>query len=143
MTKKRCYIFDIDGTIANGNGRDFYNATDEEVAADLPIKPVITILNSLYETGYDILFVSGREDKYKKTTIEWIEDNTRVKFPIVYMRKTKDFRKDSVIKKEILEKDILPYYDIIASVDDRLKVCQMWYDMKIFCICVNQGLINY
>ncbi len=29
------YIFDLDGTLANANGRDFYNATYIEIVTDL------------------------------------------------------------------------------------------------------------
>ena len=75
MNKKQCFIWDLDGTIANGNGRDFYNPKEEEILADLPIYPSIQVLNSLYKSRVQIIFLSGREDKYYEVTKRWIQKN--------------------------------------------------------------------
>ena len=42
------------------------------------------------------------------------------------MRKTGDNRKDSIIKREIFENDIRPYYNIDYVLDDRNQVVEMW-----------------
>lgn len=61
----------------------------------------------------------------------------------LYMRKTGDSRKDSIIKLEIFNKHIKPNYKILGVFDDRMQVCRMWYEQGIFCFNVNQGLIEF
>ncbi len=146
--KKLCYVFDLDGTLAANNGRDFYNPKQEDILTDSPIIPVINILNALYQTpasDIDIIFLSSREAKFFSVTKQWIWENTSVNADdiVLWMRKTGDQRKDSIIKKELVESKILPEYDIIGVFDDRLQVCRMWYDMNIFCFNVNQHLIEF
>jgi phosphoglycolate phosphatase-like HAD superfamily hydrolase len=137
------YVFDLDGTLADGNGRDFYNPSNEEILKDLPIKPIVQIAQSLLHNGFNLVFLSGREDKYQDVTSKWISTHLGVKEPVLFMRKTKDQRKDAIIKLEIFNEHIKPNYNVLAVVDDRMQVCKMWYEQKIFCINVNQGLIEY
>lgn len=140
--KKKAFIFDVDGTISNGNGRDFYNPKPEEILADLPIYPTLEVLKYLWHP-YQIIFLSGREAKFYEPTKTWIKQHTPVKDPQLYMRKTGDQRKDCIIKWEIVEKDILPNYDIIAVFDDRKQVIDMWLEKGIFVFDVGQGCGNF
>jgi len=140
--KEDCYIFDLDGTLANGNGRDFYNPKDVEIVQDLQIKPVVNIVKSL-KSSYKIIFLSGRENKFYEPTKEWIEYNLEIINPELFMRTTGDQRKDSVIKLELFKDKIELNYNVLGVFDDRMQVCRMWYDQGIFCFNVNQGLIEF
>lgn len=74
-------LFDIDGTLANLNGReDFlkqeipdwknFNAKMEE---DLPNLPVVALYRALYESGkFEIILVSGRQERFRKVTETWL-----------------------------------------------------------------------
>lgn len=137
------YIFDLDGTLANANGRDFYNATYIEIVTDLQIKPVVNVAKSLSKAGYNLIFLSGREDKHYDATRDWIRENLEIEDFDLFMRKTGDFRKDSVIKLELFDNKIRPNYNILGVFDDRLQVCKMWYEQGIFCFNVNQGLKEF
>ncbi len=141
--KQNCFIFDLDGTLANGNGRDFYSPKHKEILNDLIIDPVDTVLQALLSIGHKVIFLSGREDKYYKPTEQWIQHSLMIAEPELYMRKTSDSRKDAVVKLEIYNRDILPKYNVIAVFDDRLQVCHMWYNTNVFCFNVNQGLKNF
>ena len=142
MKKPSTFIFDLDGTLANGNGRDFYNPTNEEILKDSPIEPVCEVLRALDEC-HNIIFLSGREAKYYEPTREWIRKQLRFEEPVLFMRKTGDFRKDAIIKAEIYKEKIEPNYEVIACFDDRLPVVKMWYELGVFCFNVNQGLHPY
>jgi len=52
------YIFDIDGTVALMNGRSPYEY--DRVSEDLLNTHISNILISLYDTGYRIIFATGR-----------------------------------------------------------------------------------
>jgi hypothetical protein len=55
------------------------------------------------------------------------------------MRKKGDFRKDSVVKKEIYEKYIKDNFNILFCLDDRNQVVNMWREIGIKCLQVQDG----
>lgn len=86
--------------------------------------------------------VSGRAegdwpgDRRRRFALEdWL---CKYQLPIdkLFMRVGGDMRRDSIIKKEILVNDILPYYNPIMAVDDREEVCQVWEKYGIMVIRV-------
>lgn len=139
-----CFLFDLDGTLAQANGRSMFNPSEEDILGDSPIEPVIAVLQSL-EKQHQIIFLSGREDSLYQSTIQWIQQHIGVKEPVqLFMRKQGDFRRDSVIKKEILHEHILPNYRVLGAFDDRLQVVrECWNAEGIFCFNVNQLLEEF
>lgn len=140
---KNAFIFDLDGTLANANGRNFYNPKEEEIKQDLPIEPVVSIAKLLYEHTDAIIFLSGREDKFFEATKYWIGKNIGITDPILLMRKTKDQRKDAIIKAEIYNELIKPNYKILGVFDDRKQVVDMWISLGLFVFDVAQGKGNF
>jgi hypothetical protein len=60
------------------------------------------------------------------------------------MRKNNDFRRDSIVKKEIFNENIRNNFNVLAVWDDRIQVCvETWYELGIFCFCTNQGLKQF
>jgi hypothetical protein len=55
------------------------------------------------------------------------------------MRKEGDHREDSVIKKEIYLKDILPKNEVLFIVEDRLSVVKMWRSLGLVCLQCDWG----
>ena len=134
------FIFDLDGTLAEHVARGPFD--EHKVMTDAVIEPVARVLHSL-KRDYEIIFVSGRTDGCKEDTIKWIATKLGIHDPTIFMRKTGDHRKDSIIKKEIYESSIFPFYSVIGVFDDRLQVCRMLYENEIFCFNVNQGLREF
>lgn len=137
------FIFDIDGTLATHEGiRGPFE--EHKVHLDLPIDPVWKVLRAL-AYDYKIIFVSGRTDSCKEKTLAWLKYYADQDLGDIqlYMRKTGDQRKDSIIKKEIYDEHIFPYYNVIGVFDDRMQVCRMLYENNIFCFNVNQGLKEF
>jgi predicted kinase len=143
---KKCILVDIDGTCADHTGiRNAYDGS--KLHLDKPIEATRSILNMIHKPKWlrwllnspEIIYVSGREDKWKDATIKWLADNN---FPFhgkIYMRKTGDSRKDSKVKFEIYKKHIEINYVPICSIDDRLQVLEeCWNRTGIFTLNVNQ-----
>ncbi len=141
----KAVICDLDGTLALMNGRSPYDATNCD--KDLPNWPVIECIKALYLQGYEILFTSGREDKYREPTIRFIEQYCKVQQYIpgdaftlpstikyhLFMRSSGDQRKDSIIKTELYEQNMKGKFNVVFALDDRNQVVDNWREMGITC----------
>jgi predicted kinase len=148
-------ICDLDGTAALLNGRSPYDASTCE--DDLPNVPVIETLKLYYQAGYKIIFCSGREDKFGQQTKNFLDKHLLVEPKIdypetltkepelevikykLYMRKTDDFRKDSIIKEEMYEEHIKGKYNVLMVLDDRDQVVEFWRSKGLVCFQVAPG----
>lgn len=125
-------LVDLDGTVCLHNGRSPYDY--EKCDTDLPNSPVIQIVeNYLSYAKGGVIFMSGREDRCKEKSIQWIKKhiqimNTEVK---IFMRKTGDTRKDFIVKQELFDENIRGKYNIEFILDDRLQVCRMWHSLGL------------
>lgn len=158
---KNAYIFDIDGTIANCSHRLHYilPRTDKiesledldkyapdwesfykECVNDAIIQPVVELLRTLQDAGEEIIFVTGRSDAYMEETLEWVCDKVLLKnTAIMYMRKEGDHREDCVVKKEIYNEYIKPYFNILGVFEDRTQCVKMWRELGLTCYQVADG----
>lgn len=132
----RAIIVDIDGTIADLNGRDPYDASRCE--DDLPHRDVLHLVTLLSIGGYRIIYVSGRSDEYGEQTARWLAKNVGGDCEL-YMRAAGDFRADEIIKEEILRNEILPHYFVAYVLDDRDRVVRMWRRLGLRCLQVADG----
>jgi len=123
-------ICDMDGTLSlfgdkNPYERDFENDILNNVIYDI-------IKNK------NLLFVSGRKNKYRNKTLEFLQNNN-IKFISLFMRGDEDDRKDSIVKKEIYEKYILGKYNVQFVLDDRTQVVKLWRSLGLTCLQVADG----
>ena len=133
--KESIILCDIDGTIALHNGRSPF---DYDKASEDTFDPRMkTFLNSISQC-YKIIFFSGRSEDSRDVTHKWLEDNGFGEHQL-YMRKSKDFRSDDIVKKEMYFEYIQPKYNVACVFDDRDKVVKMWRDLGILCCQVYYG----
>lgn len=136
--KPLAVICDLDGTLALVGNRSPYDASNCDKVDEINVA-VLEVLVGLNRLQYEIILVSGRETKYRGDTEKFLVKYD-VPYDRLYMRETNDKRKDSIIKKEIYEKYIQPYYNIFLVLDDRDQVVEMWRkDLKIPTFQVNYG----
>lgn len=156
VVSKKCYIFDIDGTIADCSERlkfldgvsdskdldfiakcfdDFYANVD----LDKPIMPTIKILNVLSKTA-NIILVTGRTASCVDKTIEWLKKH-KVVYDMIISREDGDHRKDYVVKKELYEEIIQPMFEVLGVFEDRTSCVNMWRNLGLTCYQVSDG--NY
>ena len=138
---KQAILCDLDGTLALIDHRSPYDAsTAEEDTLNHPIGNIIEVYT--HQKLYDIaiIFVSGREDKYRPQTEKWLQKHNITNYEALYMRKSGDFRKDTVIKKEIYEQHIAGKYEVLFVLDDRDQVVRMWRkELGLTCLQVEYG----
>lgn len=150
---KNFIIFDIDGTLADisqrlhfiqGEKKDwegFYNAMDK----DQPIYEMVLLLRvllftTLTDTEYEVVFVTGRPEKYRVKTMKWLSNVAHIENlnERLFMRKDGDFRQDYVIKREIVE-ELRKQGSIRMAFEDRDQVVKMYRDLGIRCLQVAYG----
>ena len=142
-------LFDIDGTLADLNGREKFlkqenpdwknfNAKIEE---DVPNPPVVDLYRTLYESGkFEIILVSGRQERFRKVTETWLAWH-EIPFDTLLMRPDADQRPDSAVKQDILNALKAQGKEILFCVDDRQSVVDMWRANGITCLQCQKG--NY
>ncbi len=130
-------ICDLDGTLAIINHRNPFDASN--CIKDKLNEPIAEIVKNYHNQGTKILLVSGRTDIYKPQTIEWLEKHN-IPYEKLMMRRANDFRKDAIIKKEIVDTQIKDRYFVRFVLDDRDQVVDMWRnEIGFACLQVNYG----
>lgn len=136
-TKPTAYIFDIDGTLAlNNHGRSPYDYS--KVHLDSVNEDVYKVYMSLLQAGNKMFIVSGRDDDCFGITTKWFWANG-IPHDGIFMRKTGDKRKDSIVKREIFDENFREQYNILGVFDDRQQVVDMWRSLGLTCFQVAPG----
>lgn len=135
-------VLDIDGTLAditrrlNKAGKAPLKATKQafqswldklqpetELLKDKPIKCMQDLVTSLSKT-FTIVYLTGRSEKYKDVTIQWL---SKYNFPKgdLYMRPRNDFTATNIYKREQMYKIIKELKDtkVIVFDDDPEDIC--------------------
>lgn len=133
----KAIICDLDGTLSLLNGRDPYDASSCD--NDLLNIPVANTLKIAKNQGYKIILLSGREDIYREPTERFLQKYA-IGYDTLIMRNANDFRKDSIIKKEIFQREIQGKFFVEFLLDDRNQVVDMWRkELGLPCFQVNYG----
>lgn len=139
-TLEECIICDLDGTLALYKDKDPYNRDFENDNCSYPVERII---NTLQLANYQpsIFFLSGRSDKYRDQTMQFLNKNKLdTEIYHLIMRKEGDNRRDSIVKREMFMNNIYGKYDPLFVIDDRLQVIEeCWNRLGVFVINVNQG----
>lgn len=126
--KPKTVVCDIDGTIAHMNGRGPFEWT--RVGEDAIDEDILSIVSSLYDSGYSVVFLSGRDGSCQKETYHWIDFH--VHFPYkLFMRTAGDQRRDDIVKEEIFWNNVADEHDVKFVIDDRPQMCRKWRAMGI------------
>lgn len=124
-------IVDIDGTLAHHHGvRNIFEWS--KISLDAPDKLVVEVVKGLKARGIRIVITTGRDDICRDDTWKWLCVNLGFEPDDVFMRVTGDTRKDCIVKREILFRDIAPKYQVIGAIDDRPQVImECWRPLGI------------
>lgn len=138
-----CIICDLDGTLAIDQQRGWYEYA--KVIDDPVDTRLLRIIKNYLKQKVRIFFLTGREDigVSREMTRTWLEKHLP-EFEYVFdynliMREKGDRRGDQITKKELYEKYIKDYYNVLCVFDDRQKVVDMWREQGLLCCQVAKG----
>ena len=135
-------LCDIDGTVADNShrqhfleGKKDWDGFFSELINDLPIHPIIDKISQEQADGKEIVFLTGRPERYRYSTTLWLEKYFNFEFKLL-MRKDGDQRNKLDIKKEIF-KENLSFEDIHCIFENDIDLIRMWRDMNLDTIDAN------
>lgn len=142
----KCYIVDIDGTIANTehrihyitNGHKNWSAWHSNAHKDEPIEQMVELLDMAQANDIKIVLCTARDEHCREDTIKWFKDNC-IPYDALYMRKIGDRRDDDIVKFELLEQIYADGYEPTLVFDDRDRVVKMWRAAGLRCFQVAPG----
>jgi hypothetical protein len=137
-----CYVFDLDGTLADLRHRLHLRGKDHEnflraCVFDAPYEHVLRVARVLSKDA-PIVCTSGRNERVRGQSLAWLEWQ-RLDVTALYMRRDDDRRPDWMVKREMIYAMLFDGWQPIMSFDDRDSVVNMWRENHIPCAQVRRG----
>ena len=131
-------LFDLDGTIADTmkyekhhkakNGKNLNFAKEA-----LNVGVNTDILEKMHKAkadGDNVVILTARSAHYRNETKQWLHKNN-IPYDALVMRPTGDKEADKKLKRELLEEDVLPKFDVKEAWDDKKKNRKMFEKLGI------------
>lgn len=145
---KNIVVVDIDGTIAKVGDRlkyleqekkdwdAFYEHCDEDESID----EMCQLVADLFVLGRDIVFCTGRRESVREKTSNWLTQNVFSTYDSeLLMRKDGDWRHDTEVKPELLQKAGIMPDDVYFILEDRDSMVAKWRELGYRCLQVADG----
>lgn len=139
---KNIILCDIDGTVADNDHRqgllekfDDWDNFFSGLVNDKPIHQIIELINIDHLNGLDIVFITGRPERYRQLTVDWLKEFFDFELKIL-MRADADKRSKMIVKREMVNNSV--YRDRVIKVyenDDDL--VSLWRQMNFNTIDIN------
>ena len=128
-------VFDLDGTLADTMKYEKHHKVRHEGFAKeaLTVDPredVIEKLRKAKDDGKNVVILTARSAHYRDETKKWLQKN-EVPYDSLVMRPVNSLTKDKKLKRELLEEDILPKFDVKKAYDDKQKNVDMFEKLGI------------
>jgi len=135
-TLPAAWLVDIDGTLALMQERSPYDTT--RYHEDTPNHVIASLVGTLWDSGLQIVVMSGRDERYRDVTESWLRQHS-IPFDALFMRRAEDTRNDAVIKLELFFEHVAPKWCVAGALDDRNRVVEAWRSIGLPCLQVAAG----
>ena len=106
----------------------------------LPNIPVVELVCTLRNAGYQIVWMSGRSEECRIQTEMWLAANcSATSAEPLYMRAFGDYRYDNLVKREMYDRHVHDRRDVAWVIDDRNQVVSMWRGLGLTVLQVADG----
>ena len=116
----KAVIVDLDGTMAQMTARGPFD--EHLVDTDRVRLFVRTTVWALYEAGFKVIFMSGRSERCRDLSEQWIEQQCGFREYLLFMRGVDDRRRDSDVKRDLYVQHVQGRYSVMSVFDDRAQV---------------------
>jgi predicted kinase len=133
------WLVDIDGTLALMSTAPGARSPFEwhRVGEDAPNPAVVDLVQAL-AANTAIVVMSGRDESCRALTETWLAAND-VPYQALFMRPAGDSRRDSIVKRELFDEQVVPKWAVRGVIDDRRQVVEMWRGIGLMCAQVAPG----
>lgn len=128
-------VFDLDGTLAmTTDKKDRHKsqhpkfqkkALNAEVNED-----ILNKMKKARDNGESVVILTARSADYRDVTKKWLNEHG-VPYDALVMRPSDNQKDDQKVKRELLEEDILPKFDVKKAYDDRKVNVKMFDELGI------------
>ena len=122
-------ICDLDATLALHQGREPFDW--DQIPTDKIDPRLRDILNRYMRQFVKVLFVTGRNDKAREHTINWLNDNGLIKYWELYTRKDNDFSHGDDYKERVYRENIEGKYNVLCVFEDSNKCVKRWRELGL------------
>lgn len=141
VARPKAVIVDIDGTICDnrtalpylfpedGSGKD-WDAFYKETSACPTFAVAIGWVGARFVEGYKLVVITGRSEKYRDLTVDWLNRNLTLPFDGPFMRSKGDYRPSDEMKRETYER-LSSHYDFQRAIEDDPKVIELWKSLGL------------
>lgn len=142
--KRKAWIFDVDGTLANVDSilhyvsnekndpnfkKDYFNFHAHSVSVPPHPEVIEMVWDVIDNQRGDIIVVTARREEWRAHTASWLLKNN-VPHVALFMRDNKDYRPDYEAKKDILDRINL-FWEPVHAVDDNPRIIKLWEENGI------------
>lgn len=130
--KSYCVVSDMDNTLSDATHREHlldkskgnpnWRAFFSKMGDDPCNQWCKFIINSTSDNCLAII-VSARPEDYRNVTESWLLHNDII-YNKMYMRASGDYRRDDIVKEQILDFELLTRYEVVFWLDDRKQVIE-------------------
>ena len=133
--RNKAVVFDLDGTIADTDDprglHKIHHPTFALEARNADVfDKIVDKVREAKEDGKEVVILTARSAHYRKITEHWLHKND-IPYDALVMRPTDNTKADKKVKRELLEEDILPKFDVKKAYDDKNKNIKMFDKLGI------------
>ena len=126
--KPDCIVIDLDGTVALHRNRLPFDW--DKLGTDFFDPRMHHLIMTYVKTGVKLIFLTGRPESVRLATENWIDSNLQTDYELI-MRPVNEYRSGEIVKKELWEKYVEPYYNTICVFEDSNKCVNMWRELGL------------
>ena len=106
---------------------------------DIPYKKIIELVEEQHEKGLEIVFLTGRPERFRQETSEWLKKNLSFSNFLLVMRGNKDYRNKIEVKRELF-KENCDAKNISFCLENDPDLIKLWQEIGL--ITKDANLIN-
>ena len=130
--KPKAIIVDMDGTLSSSAHRAHFvtnkpadwSSFHGHMVQDQPIPQMVKLLKQHDMAGHTIVVLTLRPERMRKHIEDWL-DRYDIPFDEMYLRPEGNYERGDVVKHDIISKDIMPEFDVVAAYDDNNTILDM------------------
>ena len=115
-----------------------WKAFRDQTVNDTPNLDVFAVAKSLHQAGHNIIIASGRNKSQRAITLKQLMSEGLV-FRAIYLRSDSDYRPDTEVKAQMLDKMKAEGWNPELVFDDRTSVVDMWREKGLRAVQVAPG----